>query len=193
MLGGIKPTPSKGRKKAVKTFSSFDLRTREFVLSRNGSNQLLMFYLTVQKAMWFKLMPRRLPLGKDKLCDIILQNQLQKRIFTKMIIPVKWTDEGVEMLDQRLLPTEEKWLMLKTYNDVADGIRDMVIRGAPAIGVSCAYGIALGLKNFVGTNIDDMEEELDYICDVLGKDASDRNQPVLGDQQDEESVCRRQS
>ncbi len=86
-----------------------------------------------------------------------------------MIIPVKWTDEGVEMLDQRLLPTEEKWLMLKTYNDVADGIRDMVIRGAPAIGVSCAYGIALGLKHFVGTNIDDMEEELDYICEILSK------------------------
>ncbi|MDH3529070.1 MAG: S-methyl-5-thioribose-1-phosphate isomerase [Acidobacteriota bacterium] len=85
------------------------------------------------------------------------------------MIPVKWTDEGVEMLDQRLLPTEEKWLMLKTYNDVADGIRDMVIRGAPAIGVSCAYGIALGLKNFVGMNVVDMSEELDYICEVLGK------------------------
>jgi methylthioribose-1-phosphate isomerase len=86
-----------------------------------------------------------------------------------MIIPVKWTEEGVNMLDQRLLPTEEKWLMLKTFNDVADGIRDMVIRGAPAIGVSAAYGIALGVKNFVGTNIDDLEEELDYICDVMGK------------------------
>jgi methylthioribose-1-phosphate isomerase len=52
---------------------------------------------------------------------------------------------------------------------VADGIRDMVIRGAPAIGVSCAYGIALGAKNFVGTNVDDLEEELDYVCDVLSK------------------------
>mgnify|MGYP003580474095 CR=1 FL=1 len=86
-----------------------------------------------------------------------------------MIIPVKWNDERVEMLDQRLLPIEEKWLMLKTYNDVADGIRDMVVRGAPAIGVSAAYGIALGAKQFVGTNIDDLEDELDYICDVIGK------------------------
>ena len=85
------------------------------------------------------------------------------------IIPVRWTDECVEMLDQRLLPTEEVWLKLNTYNDVADGIRDMVIRGAPAIGVSCAYGIALGVKQFVGTNVDDLEEELDYICEVLGK------------------------
>ena len=73
------------------------------------------------------------------------------------------------MLDQRLLPTEEKSLMLWTYNDVAAGIKDMVVRGAPAIGVSAAYGIALGAKQFVGTNIDDLQDELDYICDVLGK------------------------
>ena len=86
-----------------------------------------------------------------------------------MIIPVEWTDEGVKMLDQRLLPTEEKWLMLKSYDDVARGIKDMVVRGAPAIGVSAAYGIALGVKNFVGTNVDDLEEELDYICEVMGK------------------------
>lgn len=86
-----------------------------------------------------------------------------------MIIPVEWSDEGVKMLDQRLLPTEEKWLTLKTYGEVADGIRDMVVRGAPAIGVSAAYGIALGAKQFVGTNIDDLEDELDYICEVTGK------------------------
>ncbi len=85
------------------------------------------------------------------------------------IIPVRWTDEAVEMLDQRLLPNEEVWLKLTSYDDVAAGIRDMVIRGAPAIGVSCAYGIAIGLKNFVGTNVDDMESELDYICEVMSK------------------------
>ncbi|HEY0427699.1 MAG TPA: S-methyl-5-thioribose-1-phosphate isomerase [Pyrinomonadaceae bacterium] len=86
-----------------------------------------------------------------------------------MIIPVKWSDEGVEMLDQRLLPTEEKWLVLRSYEDVARGIKDMVVRGAPAIGVSAAYGVALGAKNFVGTNVDDLEDELDYISDVLSK------------------------
>ena len=85
------------------------------------------------------------------------------------IIPVEWTDEGVRMLDQRLLPTEEKWLVLRTYNDVAAGIKDMVVRGAPAIGVSAAYGVALGAKQFVGTNIDDLADEVDYISDVLGK------------------------
>src|SRR5687768_10228785 len=85
------------------------------------------------------------------------------------IIPVKWTDEGVRMLDQRLLPTEEKWLILRTYNEVAAGIKDMVVRGAPAIGVSAAYGVALGAKQFVGTNLDDLEDEVDYISDVLAK------------------------
>ena len=85
------------------------------------------------------------------------------------IIPVKWTDEGVAMLDQRLLPTEEKWLILRTYNDVAAGIKDMVVRGAPAIGVSAAYGVALGAKQFVGTNVDDLDDEIDYISDVLSK------------------------
>ena len=86
-----------------------------------------------------------------------------------MIIPVKWSDEGVLMLDQRLLPTEEKWLTLKSFTEVADGIRDMVVRGAPAIGVSAAYGIALGVKNFVGTNAADLADEFDYIADVIGK------------------------
>lgn len=85
------------------------------------------------------------------------------------IIPVKWTETGVSMLDQRLLPTEEKWLLLKTYDEVADGIRDMVVRGAPAIGVSAAYGIALGVKTFVGTSINDLDDEFQYICEVIGR------------------------
>lgn len=85
------------------------------------------------------------------------------------IIPVKWSDEGVEMLDQRLLPTEEKWLILRTAGEVADGIRDMVVRGAPAIGVSAAYGIALGAKQFVGTSVDDLADEIEYVSDVIGK------------------------
>jgi methylthioribose-1-phosphate isomerase len=85
------------------------------------------------------------------------------------IIPVKWSDEGVLMLDQRLLPTEEVWLTLRDYNAVADGIRDMVVRGAPAIGVSAAYGMALGAKQFVGTTVVDLEDEIEFVGDVLAK------------------------
>lgn len=86
-----------------------------------------------------------------------------------MIIPVKWSDEGVLMLDQRLLPTEETWLTLKTYSEVAAGIKDMVVRGAPAIGVSAAYGVALGAKSFVGTNMADFEDEIEYIGERLAE------------------------
>jgi methylthioribose-1-phosphate isomerase len=73
------------------------------------------------------------------------------------------------MLDQRLLPTEEKWLTLRSYMEVADAIREMVVRGAPAIGVSAAYGIALGAKQFVGTSVWDLEDDVDYICDVMSQ------------------------
>lgn len=85
-----------------------------------------------------------------------------------MIKPIKWSGEAVQMLDQRLLPTEEKWLTLRTYTEVADAIREMVVRGAPAIGVSAAYGIALGAKEFVGTSMPDFEDDLDYVCETLG-------------------------
>ncbi len=113
--------------------------------------------------------------SKDRfihILDLVLYNQKfpeTKKPMKLDIIPVKWTDEGVAMLDQRLLPTEEKWMMLRDHNAVADGIRDMVVRGAPAIGVSAAYGVALGAKNFVGTNVDDLADELEFISDILGK------------------------
>ena len=58
-----------------------------------------------------------------------------------MIKTIEWTNEGVRMLDQRLLPTEEKYLTLRSYEEVADAIKQMVVRGAPAIGVSAAFGL----------------------------------------------------
>src|SRR5215467_293254 len=85
-----------------------------------------------------------------------------------MIKTVEWTSEGVRMLDQRLLPTEEKYLMLRSYEEVADAIRKMVVRGAPAIGVSAAMGIALGARQSVGTTVADLEDDFDYICQVMG-------------------------
>jgi methylthioribose-1-phosphate isomerase len=86
-----------------------------------------------------------------------------------MIKTVEWTNEGVRMLDQRILPTEEKYLMLRSYEEVADAIKKMVIRGAPAIGISAAMGIALGANQSVGTSIDDLEYDFDYMCDVMSK------------------------
>src|ERR687889_1774709 len=86
-----------------------------------------------------------------------------------MIKTIEWTDEGLRMLDQRILPTEEKYLMLRSYEEVAEAIKDMVVRGAPAIGVSAAMGIALGASQSVGTSVADLEDDLQYICDVMSK------------------------
>src|SRR5881628_2693115 len=61
-----------------------------------------------------------------------------------MFMTIAWSDEGVVMLDQRLLPEQEIYLTMRTGEEVAAAIRDMVIRGAPAIGVAAAMGIALG-------------------------------------------------
>ncbi|PYS52750.1 MAG: S-methyl-5-thioribose-1-phosphate isomerase [Acidobacteria bacterium] len=82
---------------------------------------------------------------------------------------VEWTGEGVRMLDQRILPTEEKYIMLRSYEEVADAIKKMVVRGAPAIGVSAAMGVALGAKQSVGTSVADLEYDFDYMCEVLSK------------------------
>jgi methylthioribose-1-phosphate isomerase len=84
-----------------------------------------------------------------------------------MIKTVEWTDEGVRMIDQRLLPTEEKYLIFRSCEEVAEAIKKMVVRGAPAIGISAAMGLALGTKQAVGTNIEDLEQDFNYMCDVM--------------------------
>ena len=84
-----------------------------------------------------------------------------------MIKTVEWTNEGVRMLDQRLLPTEEKYLMLRSYEEIADAIKKMVVRGAPAIGISAAMGLALGASQSVGTSIADLEYDFKFMCKVM--------------------------
>ena len=64
-----------------------------------------------------------------------------------MIQTIEWTDHGVRFIDQTKLPTEETYVNCTTHQQVADVIRNMVVRGAPAIGVSAAMGIALGVNN----------------------------------------------
>jgi len=83
--------------------------------------------------------------------------------------PIEWTDRGVVMLDQRRLPTQEVSYTYTTYQDVAKAIREMVIRGAPAIGVAAAMGVALGLQNSSAKSIEDLRAELPLILDTLAK------------------------
>ncbi|HKI26682.1 MAG TPA: S-methyl-5-thioribose-1-phosphate isomerase [Candidatus Sulfotelmatobacter sp.] len=86
-----------------------------------------------------------------------------------MIQTLEWTDQGVRFLDQTKLPTEETYVVCKTHEQVADVIRNMVVRGAPAIGVAAAMGIALGVSNSKAENPGDLKRDFDQICDVISK------------------------
>jgi methylthioribose-1-phosphate isomerase len=78
-----------------------------------------------------------------------------------MVETIQWTSEGVVMIDQTRLPREEAYVTCRTYGEVADAIRSMVIRGAPAIGVAAAMGVALGVLRS-GDRFED-------ICDTLAR------------------------
>jgi methylthioribose-1-phosphate isomerase len=71
-----------------------------------------------------------------------------------------WETDRVMMIDQRRLPAEEHYVECRTYEDVAEAIRSMVIRGAPAIGVAAAFGIVLGVRQSPG--------ELEKVAAALG-------------------------
>jgi methylthioribose-1-phosphate isomerase len=83
--------------------------------------------------------------------------------------PIEWTDRGVVMLDQRLLPGEEVSYTYTNYREVAKAIRDMVIRGAPAIGVAAAMGAALGVLHSSANSVEVLRAEFAEICDTLAK------------------------
>src|SRR5579862_136117 len=81
-----------------------------------------------------------------------------------MVETIQWTDAGVVMIDQTRLPHEETYVTCRTYEEVAEAIRSMVIRGAPAIGVAAAMGVALGVMHASPENLDATFVE---ICDTL--------------------------
>src|SRR5581483_5967646 len=86
-----------------------------------------------------------------------------------MIKTLEWTDDGVRFIDQRKLPTEETYLTCSTYEEVADAIRDMVVRGAPAIGVAAAMGVALGTRDAEGDHVSELRRRFDDICETIGE------------------------
>jgi len=81
-----------------------------------------------------------------------------------MVETIQWLDGCVVMIDQTRLPLEETYVVCKSYLDVADAIRTMVIRGAPAIGVAAAMGVAIGVLHAEEAGLDD---EFRTICDTL--------------------------
>ena len=80
---------------------------------------------------------------------------------------VEWTAEGVSLIDQRQLPRKEEYVLCRSAEEVAEAIRTMVVRGAPAIGVTAAMGIALGIQKASARTPQDLKAELSRICDTL--------------------------
>lgn len=80
---------------------------------------------------------------------------------------VKWKEAGVVLLDQRKLPEKEIYLTCKTYEEVADAIRAMVVRGAPAIGITAAMGVALGIKKSQAGKLKELGKEFEIILKTL--------------------------
>ena len=83
--------------------------------------------------------------------------------------PIEWTDRGVVMLDQRRLPGEEIRVTYTDYQGVAKAIQEMVIRGAPAIGVAAAMGVAIGVEKSRAASVEALEAEFTEISETLRK------------------------
>ncbi|MDQ2086153.1 S-methyl-5-thioribose-1-phosphate isomerase [Herbivorax sp. ANBcel31] len=81
--------------------------------------------------------------------------------------PIKYCNGVLKLLDQTLLPTEQKVLELDNYVDISQAIKDMIVRGAPAIGVTAAYGITIGAKALDLDSKEEFFKALRNICDTI--------------------------
>jgi methylthioribose-1-phosphate isomerase len=86
-----------------------------------------------------------------------------------MIPTLEWLPEGVNFLDQTKLPLDETYVLATDYKQVATVIRDMIVRGAPAIGVSGAMGMALGIDRSVARTLPELTAEVDVIAQTLAE------------------------
>ena len=86
-----------------------------------------------------------------------------------MFKTIEWTVDGVRMIDQLKLPMQEVYVTCRTYEEVAEAIRSMVIRGAPAIGVAAAMGVALGVKNSGARTIPELRKDFETIAETISK------------------------
>jgi methylthioribose-1-phosphate isomerase len=84
-----------------------------------------------------------------------------------MLPTIEWTDDTVVMIDQRKLPSVEVYVTCKTAAEVAKAIKTMVIRGAPAIGVAAAMGIALGMRRSTASGTKQFTTEFQRTCDLM--------------------------
>ncbi len=82
---------------------------------------------------------------------------------------IEWRDDKVIMIDQTRLPGEEIYNEYTDFQGVAEAIRGMIIRGAPAIGVAAAMGVALGARDIIADTHESFFRQLDNVCDVLAR------------------------
>jgi methylthioribose-1-phosphate isomerase len=83
------------------------------------------------------------------------------------IRPYRYQDGVLRLLDQRRLPNEETWLDYRDYRGVAEAIRSMVVRGAPAIGIAAAFGAWFGARDIQAESFEDFCTEFAQVCAVL--------------------------
>ena len=83
------------------------------------------------------------------------------------LLTVTWKDNSVVLIDQTKLPNKLVYVTCRNYNEVADGIRRLVVRGAPAIGVSAAFGLALAAQQSKAKNLSELMRDLDSAFKVL--------------------------
>lgn len=98
---------------------------------------------------------------------VIMERFSQLRQVNPMFKTIEWTPEGVRMIDQTRLPAEEVYLTCRDYRQVAEAIRGMVIRGAPAIGVAAAMGVALGVQRSSAGNVNSLRADFETIAGTL--------------------------
>jgi methylthioribose-1-phosphate isomerase len=80
---------------------------------------------------------------------------------------IRWEGDAVALLDQRVLPTREEYLTCRNAEEVAAAIKNMVVRGAPAIGVTAAMGIALGMKQSSSGDEKALRKTMDGVCELM--------------------------
>ncbi len=86
-----------------------------------------------------------------------------------MVKTLEWTEAGIRFIDQRKLPTEEVYVVAKTYEEVAEAIRNMTVRGAPAIGVAAAMGIAIGVRDSGAGHPSELRRDFEQICEIIAE------------------------
>src|SRR6187455_1013990 len=84
-----------------------------------------------------------------------------------MLPTIDWQGDTIVMVDQRKLPGQEIYVRCRNAQEVARAIRTMVIRGAPAIGVAAAMGLALGMRKSTATGTKQFTTEFQKLCDLL--------------------------